>query len=287
MMQEVVGKVEHHSAAVAHQQVAIVCKRSDVGELDIERVAQRLQSRLAGLGHRQHHALLRLGQPYFPRREPGILEPHVFQVYVSAAVAAHLADRRRQAACAAIGDRVVEGCVSRACDHLDQALLADGVANLHRSPGYLAGLRVHGHRRERRPAQAIPARASAQHDDAVARQRRPYMPAFWARCRRSRRRPAGSPCSPRRTEWPRSPSGCRSCCRSPGCRRRRRSGCGADAARHPAAQTHPRPEGRNRARRSRQSASPTRPARRGSPRPRPCSRRQTARWPTDDCASRP
>ena len=55
--------------------------------------------------------------------------------------------------------------------HVDQQLLGDRVADLHAGAGDLAGRGVHRGAGERRPADAVAARAPAEHDDAVARER--------------------------------------------------------------------------------------------------------------------
>ncbi|MCU0260749.1 MAG: hypothetical protein MUE78_07000, partial [Ilumatobacteraceae bacterium] len=119
--------------------------------------------------HREHHALLRLGQPDLPRREPRVLERDGLQLDVGADPLGHLADRRRQPASPAVRDGGVEPVGGQ--DGVDDQLLGDRVADLHAGTRHLARGGVHRGGREGRAPQAVAPGATADHHHAVARRR--------------------------------------------------------------------------------------------------------------------
>ena len=153
VVEELGVEVDDDVAPVAHDELPVTGERADVGELDADAIAPRLQRGEVLGRHGDHHALLGLGEPDLPRVETGVLARDEVEVDVGADTLGHLADRRRQPAGAAVGDRRVE--VLGADQGVDQQLLDDRVADLHARPGDLAGGGVHRGRRERRAADAV------------------------------------------------------------------------------------------------------------------------------------
>ncbi len=155
----------------------------------------------AGGRHGQHHALLGLAEPDLPGAQPGVLEGHALQVYLCAQHRRHLADGRREAACAAVGDGGVQAFVAGEQHRFERLLLVDRVADLHGAAGNLACTVIHLHGGEGRPAQPVPAGPPPDHHHQVARL--PPRPGGSRRagCPGSRRTRAGWPYSPDRTGW--------------------------------------------------------------------------------------
>ncbi len=118
-------------------------KLPNIAQLHPICIANFPQRRHVPRRHRQRHALLRLGEPDFPGFQPGIFERHLCQIHPRPDVLAHLAHRAGQPARAAIGDGMVEPGIPRPRHHLNHALLRHRVADLHRRPRHLAGLRIH------------------------------------------------------------------------------------------------------------------------------------------------
>src|SRR5260370_31981912 len=79
------------------------------------------------------------------------------------------ADGGAEAAGAAVGDGVVEPRVARLQDNVQQLLLGDGVADLHRPAADLLGLRGQTGRGERRTVDAVAPRPAADGDDQGGR----------------------------------------------------------------------------------------------------------------------
>ena len=168
-MEEVGVEVEHESSVRSHDEPAVAGELADVGQLDAVEPAALAQLVEAVRVDRHDHPLLRLGQPDLPRLEAGVLEWHEVELDVGPDAFGHLADRRRQPAGAAVGDRRVQ--VLGADQHVDQQLLDDRVADLDAGAGHLAGGGVHRERRERRAADAVAPGAATEHDDPVAGER--------------------------------------------------------------------------------------------------------------------
>ena len=78
----------------------------------------------------QDHPLLGLGDPDLGIREPLVLERRSLEIDLGAELGPHLADRRAEAAGAAVGDRVKEPSVAGLDDHVEHHLLGDRVADL-------------------------------------------------------------------------------------------------------------------------------------------------------------
>ena len=119
--------------------------------------------------HGDDHPLLRFGEPDLPRLEARVLERHEGEVDVGADAVGHLADGGGQTARPTVGDRRPQPV--GAGEHVDEQLLRDGIADLHAGAGDLAGRGVHRRAGERRPPDAVPAGAAAEHDDPVAGER--------------------------------------------------------------------------------------------------------------------
>ena len=168
-MQEAGVEIEHDVAVRAHDEPAVAGERAEVGQLDTVDPAALAQLAEAVRVDRHDHPLLRLRQPDLPRLEARVLERHEVELDVGADAVGHLADRRRQPAGPAVGDRRVE--VLGTDQHVDQQLLGDRVADLDARARHRTGGGVHRRRRERRAADAVAAGAAAEHDDAVARVR--------------------------------------------------------------------------------------------------------------------
>ena len=165
-MQETGVEIEHDIAVRADDQPAVTGERTEVGQLHTMSPAALAQLAEAVRVDRHDHPLLRFRQPDLPRFEARVLERHEVELDVGTDAVGHLADRRRQPARAAVGDRRVE--VLGAHQHVDQQLLGDRVADLHARTRHRSGGGVHRRRRERRAADAVAAGAATEHDDAVA-----------------------------------------------------------------------------------------------------------------------
>ena len=145
IVQERAIEIGDHGAVVADPQPAVARKAADRRGLDTFPGKDLLQRRPALGRHRQHHPLLRFGEPDLPRPQSVVLEGHTRQLDVGPQLARHLADRRREPARSAIGDGAVEPEIARARQGVGQALLDDGIADLDDA----AKLRVTGSRARR------------------------------------------------------------------------------------------------------------------------------------------
>ena len=127
---------------------------------------------------------------------PGYLSGTCSSSTRDAGVLAHLAHGRGEAARAAVGDGGVQALVAGHQDGVQHHLFGDGVADLHRAAGDLAGLVGQLDGGEGRAVQAVAAGAPAEHHDQIAGPGACADARPRARCPRSRSRPAGWPCSP-------------------------------------------------------------------------------------------
>ncbi len=168
-MQEAHGNVAHRFFAIVQLQAASRPELTDHHRLDVLPVADGFQPRPVFRRHRQHHPLLRLAQPDFPRAQAGVLERDGVQLHPRADLLAHLAHRRRQPARAAVRNGAVQPLVARAQNGLHRLLLVDRMADLHRAAGDGAGVLVNLHAGKRRPAQPVAPGAPADDDDQITR----------------------------------------------------------------------------------------------------------------------
>ena len=143
------------------------------------------------------HALLGLAEPDLPRSQARVLQRRAGQVDVGADPLGHLADRRRQPAGSAIGDRREQA--GGIAQHVDQQLLDDRVADLHAGTGDIAGGRVHRRAGERCAAQDRRVRCGRRARPPGRRGAARSAGECRRRCRCSRSTPAGWRCSRGRT----------------------------------------------------------------------------------------
>ena len=114
-----------------------VAEGSKIRPLDLVLGADLGKPREVSLGHREHHALLRLGDPHLGRIETRVLERRAVEVDLGTERLAHLAHRARKPARTAVGDRMEERparLVPRREHRVEQGLLADRVTDLHGVP---------------------------------------------------------------------------------------------------------------------------------------------------------
>ena len=155
------------SSVRSHDEPAVAGERAEIGELDAVDPTALAQLAEAVRIDRHDHPFLRFRQPDLPRIEARVLERHEVELDVGTDAVGHLADRRRQSAGAAVGDRRVE--ILGTDQHVDQQLLGDRVADLDARSRDRAGGGVHRQRRERRAADSVAPGATTEDDDAVAR----------------------------------------------------------------------------------------------------------------------
>ena len=130
IVQERAIEIGDDGAVVADPEPAVARKAADRRSLDTFPGKDLLQRRPALGRHRQHHPLLRFGEPDLPWPQSVVLERHTRQLDVGPQLARHLADRRREPARSAVGDGAVEPEIARARQGVGQALLDDGIADL-------------------------------------------------------------------------------------------------------------------------------------------------------------
>src|SRR5216683_7646362 len=123
----------------------------------------------------EHHALLRLGEPDFPGGQPLVFERRVCQFNPGACCRSHLADRRGEAARAAVGDGVVKAEVARLDDDVRDFFLGDGGADLYRASGLRVDFAAHLAGGKGCAVDAIAPGAAAEHNDMVAGLRLVWM----------------------------------------------------------------------------------------------------------------
>ena len=127
------GRARRHRGA--HDEAPVAAERAEVGELHTVAVAPGAQRPAGQVGRRRPSAPAPR-QPDLPGLESWVLERDHIELYVGADALGHLADRRRQPAGSAVGDRRPEH--RRAVgsgEHVDQPLLGDRVADLHAGAG--------------------------------------------------------------------------------------------------------------------------------------------------------
>ena len=165
-MQEVGVDVDDGFATVDHCQTAVAGEvTNDVG-LDLPTTGQCEERIRIGAGH--DHSLLRLREPNLPRGQARVLEWYRGQVDPGAELVGHLPDGGGEATGATVGDGVVETLIPSGDHEIDQTLLDDGVADLHRRPGHLGGGVAHRLGGERRSADTVTPHLAAEHDHVVA-----------------------------------------------------------------------------------------------------------------------
>ena len=107
-------------AAGPDDEPAVAGELADVGVVDAMAVRTAAMSSSTVVGRDgDDHPLLGLGQPDLPRLEAGVLQRHRVELDVGTQLLGHLADRRRQAARTAVGDRGPQ--VLGAVEHVDRA----------------------------------------------------------------------------------------------------------------------------------------------------------------------
>ena len=131
------GNIDQHHIVVGDHQApaAIKCAYRRGFDFFGSTTGQQGGQMLWWYGH--HDALLRFGEPDFPRLQTGIFQGDLGQFYPGAGLFAHFADGRRQPAGATIGDGAVQAGVTGLDDHVDQLFFGNGIANLHRTARFL------------------------------------------------------------------------------------------------------------------------------------------------------
>ena len=169
-----------------------------------------------------HHPLLGLRSQISHGARPGYLSGTPVELDVGADALGHLADRRRQPAGAAVGDRRVQARRRSASTSISSfSVIGSPICTLAPATSPVVASIVSAG--ERGAADAVATGAPAEHDDAVAGVRAGRRRPVVRRRRCSRRTRAGWWCSRGRRAPRRRRSAGRSCCRSRRRRRRRPS----------------------------------------------------------------
>src|SRR5262249_42765377 len=110
----------------------------------------------------------RFRDPYLRVGQASVLQRRLIELHTRAQTLGHLADGGTETAGAAIGDGVIQPRVARLQQHIQQLLLGDSVADLHRAAANTLRLRGQLNRGECRPVDTVAAGAAADRDDQVA-----------------------------------------------------------------------------------------------------------------------
>ncbi len=171
-MQEVHVELTDRGALVANNKLLVVGELADDGGFDVFRVEQGQELvHVPGRGG-QHHSLLCLGDPDLVIPQPLILQRDLFQIDDRAKLGAHLSHRAGQAPRPAVCNGRVQapvGVVPRPQQRVQELLLGDGVADLHRVGELVCVRGCQLSRRERRPVNPVATRPAAHQHDQVTR----------------------------------------------------------------------------------------------------------------------
>jgi len=169
VMEEMRVQPADDAATVAEADLPVAGERSQCGGFHVQPRADGLHARPVRGRYGQHHALLGLAEPDFPRLQPAIFEGHARQVHLRAQLRRHLAHGGGQSACAAVGDCGIQALIAGQEHGLQRLFLVNRMANLHRAARNLAGLVRHLHRGEGGSPQSVTTRPATDDDDQVAR----------------------------------------------------------------------------------------------------------------------
>ena len=167
-MQELHGDVRHLLALVFQHQPAGGHELADDRSLDTFGRAERDQFIDILRRHADYHPLLGLGDPDLGIGKAGVFQRHAVQPDLGPDLLAHLAHGAGKTAGAAVGHRRVQPSIAGGQEHVQDHLLRDGVADLHRAAGNGLALAVQFGGAERGAVDAIAAGTSADGHDHVA-----------------------------------------------------------------------------------------------------------------------
>ena len=167
--QRAVRNLGDHDAALLDAKHAVARHLADVRRVQVPFVENPLDLRLAPLLDDQQHALLRFGQHDFVRRHAGLALRHERDVDLDAGAAArsHLGGRAGQPRRAHVLDADERVGLHHFEARLEQQLLHERIADLHRRP-LLRRLVVELRRRHRRAVNAVASGLGADVIHAVA-----------------------------------------------------------------------------------------------------------------------
>ena len=169
VVQERAVEIHDGFATLANNESTITGEGSDDRRVDAPPGGQCKNGSRISSG--EHHAFLCFAQPGFPAGQTLIFAGHRVEIDVGPKHTGHLTDRRTQAASTAVSDRGVQASIASGHDNIDQALLDDGVADLHRTASNIGSLSLHGLRREGGTADAIASDGTTKYDDRITRLR--------------------------------------------------------------------------------------------------------------------